>query len=65
MQKFRDYFEENHEGFPKGNIDGEWFVEHKLPMIVECKCCAMTMALPNAYIDEEGYLYCPTCGGER
>jgi hypothetical protein len=61
MKKFKDWFEENHEGFPEGNISGEWFVEHNLPMIVECRCCTTTMALPNAMIDEEGYLYCTSC----
>lgn len=61
MQKFRDWFEENYEGFPEGKISAEWFVEHNLPMIVECRCCEMTMALPNAFINKKGYLYCPDC----
>ena len=65
MQKFKDWFDENYEGFPEGNeISAEWFKEHNLPMIVECKCCTMTMALPSAFVDEEGYLYCSSCGGD-
>lgn len=42
----------------------EWFAERSLPMIVECTCCESTMALPSAFIDEEDYLYCPTCADE-
>ena len=46
---------------PQGTINGEWFAEHSLPMIVECSCCGTTMALPNAMIDEEGEIYCTSC----
>lgn len=49
---------------PKGNINGSWFVEHNLPMIVECSCCRMTMALPSAYVDDNGCIYCGECKGE-
>lgn len=46
---------------PKGEINGSWFAENRLPMIVECSCCGMTMALPSAMIDEDGCIYCPNC----
>jgi hypothetical protein len=46
---------------PKGTINGKWFAENHLPMIVECSCCGTTMALPNAMIDEEGEIYCASC----
>lgn len=46
---------------PKGTINGKWFAENNLPMIVECSCCGTTMALPNAMIDEEGEIYCTSC----
>lgn len=29
-------FEEMGVEMPKGRIDGEWFVKHNLPMIVQC-----------------------------
>lgn len=48
---------------PKGDVDAGWFFDNDLPMIVECACCQMTMALPNAYIDDEGYTYCSDCSG--
>lgn len=33
-------------------------------MIVHCTCCETTMALPHAYIDDEGYTYCTNCKGD-
>lgn len=48
---------------PEGTINGEWFAEHNLPMIVECTNCGATMALPSAFVDEESYIYCSTCSG--
>ena len=39
-------------------------MEYGLPMIVRCTCCETTMALPNAYIDDEGYTYCTNCKGD-
>ena len=50
-------------GMPSGEISAEWFAKHSLPMIVSCSCCQMTMALPSAWIDENGYLYCDDCAG--
>lgn len=49
---------------PKGEINGKWFAENGLPMIVECTCCGMTMALPSAMIDEEGQIFCSQCAEE-
>ena len=46
---------------PKGNINGSWFAENQLPMIVECSCCGTTMALPSAMIDDDGYICCHNC----
>lgn len=66
MQTFKDWFEENYkEEYPKGNIDGNWFDKRHLPVKVHCTCCYMTMALPNALIDEEGNIYCTSCGGNE
>ena len=49
---------------PKGNIEASWFQKEGLAMIVECSCCTMTMALPSAFIDEDGYIYCADCKGD-
>ena len=57
-------FEEMGVEMPKDNIPGSWFAENALPMIVECACCGMTMALPSAMIDDDGYCYCSSCAGE-
>lgn len=46
---------------PKGNIPGSWFVDNRIPMVVRCSCCDMTMASPSAWIDDEGYTYCGSC----
>lgn len=48
---------------PKGTINGSWFTENNLPMIVSCTCCGSTMALPSAMIDEDGHIYCSSCVG--
>lgn len=57
-------FEEMGVEMPKGRIDGEWFVEHNLPMIVQCTCCQMTMALPSAMINDDGTIFCHSCADE-
>ena len=49
---------------PEGNINGSWFAENNLPMIVECACCGSTMALPSAMIDDNYIVYCSACAGE-
>lgn len=54
----RDRFNEE---LPKEEINGVWFSEKGLPMIVRCACCEMTMALPNAMVDEYGYTICASC----
>lgn len=46
---------------PKGNVPGSWFFENGLPMIVQCSCCGMSMASPSAWVDDDGYVYCPDC----
>ena len=50
---------------PEGRIDGQWFVDHNLPIVVSCTCCGGTLILPNAFIDSDGEIYCPTCAGEQ
>lgn len=49
---------------PYGNINGAWFAENNLPMIVECACCGSTMVLPSAMIDDNCIVYCSACAGE-
>lgn len=58
-------FEEMGVEMPKGEISGEWFAENDLPMVVQCTECGMTMALPSALIDAEGYCYCAGCVDEE
>lgn len=65
MTTFRNYWLANmNEDVPSPTIPGSWFAERGLPMIVSCTCCGMTMALPSARIDREGYTYCGGCAGE-
>lgn len=49
---------------PEGTINGSWFDEHNLPVIVRCTCCGTTMVLPSAMVDEDGTTYCSSCAGE-
>lgn len=46
---------------PKDKINGQWFADNGLPMVVECCCCGTTMALPSAMIDEKGNIFCSQC----
>lgn len=64
MYTFEQWIKKNRNlEMPKGNVPAEWFAEHDLPMVVRCTCCEMTMAAPNAFLDEEGYTYCSDCSG--
>ena len=60
----RYIFEEMGVEMPKDNIPGSWFAENALPMIVECACCGMTMALPSAMIVDDGSCFCSSCAEE-
>lgn len=66
MLSFIEWFEKNYpkEKFPEESIiNGGWFAEHGLPMIVHCTNCEMTMATPSAFIEEEtGNIFCSCCG---
>lgn len=63
MKTFRTYIlDEFGVEVPHGNIPGTWFSENGIPMVVSCTCCGMTMASPNALIDEDGCCYCSSCG---
>lgn len=48
---------------PNGNIGGEWFADNKLPMIVRCTCCQMSMVLPSALVNDAGETFCQNCVG--
>ena len=50
---------------PEGGIDGKWFAENDLPMVVQCTDCGATMILPSALIDDEGCCYCSCCVSEE
>ena len=65
MKTVAQYLKDNHNiEMPKGDIDASWFYEQGLAMIVECKCCTMTMALPSAFVDDDGNIYCSDCKGD-
>lgn len=64
MKSFELYIkDERNLEMPKGEIPGSWFAENGFPMIVACTCCSMTMALPSAFINDEGYVFCSDCAG--
>lgn len=58
MKTFFEYMAERGIEVPEKEIPGSWFSEHGYPMVVRCACCDMTLALPSALIDDEGYTYC-------
>ena len=62
MKSFEEYIREKYGiVMPSGTISGAWFAENGIPMVVACTCCGMTMAAPNAMVDEEGHAYCWDC----
>ena len=65
MKTFYEYVRDRGIDIPENNIPGSWFQEHGYPMVVRCACCEMTMAIPSALIDEEGYTFCANCASNR
>ena len=64
MIRFEEWAENNGIEIPKEeSVPMTWFNEHRLPAVVHCSECQMTMLLFSAMIDEDGYTYCQTCGG--
>ena len=64
MIRFTEWAKQNGIEIPKEErIPMTWFQEHRLPAVVRCSECQMTMILFSAMIDEDGYTYCPSCGG--
>ena len=61
MKSFMEYAKDRFGDVPEKEISGAWFSKHSLPMVVRCACCEMTMALPSAYIDDDGYTFCSDC----
>ena len=65
MKSFAKWLKDKYnEEMPKGTVDAGWFIERGLPLVVECRCCTMTMPLPSAFIDDEGTVYCSDCKGD-
>lgn len=61
MKTMLEYLKELGIEVPDGEVDGTWFAEHHLPMVVRCTDCGTTMVLFSATIDDEGLLYCEHC----
>ena len=61
-KNFKSWAKEHSLKFPETDtVNGQWFADNDLPMIVHCTCCGSTMALPSAYLDEDDYIYCGSC----
>lgn len=65
MKSFKDWYKKvfGKEMSESARHNGNWFMEQGLPMIVSCTCCKSTLPLPGAYLDDEDYVYCPSCAG--
>lgn len=63
MKNFKDWYKEvsGKEISESALHNGNWHMERGLPMVVSCTCCESTLLLPGAYIDNEDYVYCPSC----
>lgn len=64
MKSFFDWCAEQGIEVPEHEINGSWFSEHGLPMIVQCTCCGMTMATPSAMLNDDGECFCAECAEE-
>lgn len=66
MKTFKKWLEDNYnEKLPEEHVPFEWFMARRLPPIVSCTCCYMTIGLPHAIIAEDGSIYCPSCAEGR
>ena len=65
MKNFFEYAKNKGITVPEGNIPGDWFAKNGFPMVVRCSCCEMSMAIPEAFIDDDGYVFCPDCAGAK
>lgn len=64
MESFKDYaLRTRGVTMPQGTVPSTWFYENDFPMVVRCCCCDMSMALPSAWVDDQGYTYCSDCAG--
>jgi hypothetical protein len=62
MRTFREWLrDERNLEMPENTVPGSWFAENGLPMVVRCTCCETTMALPSAYLNHEGEIFCSSC----
>lgn len=65
MKDFVSWFKEKSGEEVPDVHNGKWYIDRDLPMIVSCTCCESTLLLAGAYLDDEGYIYCPSCKGEN
>lgn len=63
MQTFAQWLANKGIEMPQGDIDAGWFEKNNLPMIIGCIYCGTTMAIWDAYIDEDDLVYCADCAG--
>ena len=62
LRTIQEYLkEEMNITMPDGDINGQWFSDNHLLMIVSCCDCGTTMALPSAMIDNKGNIFCHSC----
>ena len=63
MKTFKEWYEDvsGKDFDEKVAHNGNWFLEQGLPMVVSCTCCGCTMIISGAFVDEEDYIYCPSC----
>lgn len=66
MKTAKEWVKENRGiEIPAGEVDMEWFIENKLPMVVSCSCCGTTMVLLSAMVDDDGYICCGSCAEQK
>ena len=65
MKQFKDWYKEvsGKERSSGALHNGNRIMERGLPIVVSCTCCESTLLLPGAYLDDEDYIYCPSCAG--
>lgn len=63
MKNFKEWYKAvSGKEIPESALrNSNWYMERGLPMVVSCTCCESILLLPGAYIDNENYIYCPSC----
>ena len=67
MKTGRQWCEEHGLDTSKGSVSGAEFDRLRIPMVVRCTGCEMSMTIlsPSVRVDDRDYVWCKECGGDE